>query len=115
MERIIPFYSLVIFGVFAAACSQLLLKKSAERTYVSWVASIINWRVILAYTIFFFSLLINITAMSYGVKLKDLPILEALGYVFVPSLSWFILKENVSKTTILSILFILVGIIIFYI
>lgn len=74
----------------------------------------LNWRVILAYAIFFGSLFINITAMSKGVNLKDLPILESLGYVFVPILSCVILKEKIELRTIISILCILVGIYIFY-
>lgn len=114
MERITLFYIIVIAGIFASACSQLLLKKSADRTYSSWLASMLNWRVILAYVIFFGSLVINVTAMSQGVNLKDLPILESLGYVFVPCLSWIVLKEKITRRTIISIVFILTGIVIFY-
>ena len=50
----------------------------------------LNWKVIIAYAIFGGALLINITAMSKGVKLKDLPILESLGYIFVPTLACFL-------------------------
>lgn len=74
----------------------------------------LNWRVIFAYAIFFGALFINITAMSNGVNLKDLPILESLGYVFVPLLSFVILKEKIEQRTIISILCILIGIYIFY-
>lgn len=52
--------------------------------------------------------------MSKGVQLKDLPILESLGYVFVPFLSLMVLKEKLSKWNICSIAFILLGIIVFY-
>lgn len=74
----------------------------------------LNWRVITAYAIFFVSLFINITAMSQGVNLKDLPILESLGYVFVPLLSYLVLKEKFTKRMLTSIAFILIGIYIFY-
>lgn len=74
----------------------------------------LNWRVIMAYAIFFASLFINITAMSQGVNLKDLPILESLGYVFVPLLSYWVLKEKITKRTLTSIALILIGIYIFY-
>lgn len=125
-NSLIWFYILVVIGVFASACSQLLLKKSADETPVTvkgyglWVKvkgiihAMLNWRVITAYAIFFGSLFINITAMSKGVNLKDMPILESLGYVFVPLLSFIVLKENISKRTLVSIIFILIGIYIFY-
>lgn len=74
----------------------------------------LNWRVITAYAIFFVSLFINITAMSQGVNLKDLPILESLGYVFVPLLSYLVLKEKFTKRMLTSTALILIGIYIFY-
>ena len=74
----------------------------------------LNWRVITAYAIFFVSLFINITAMSQGVNLKDLHILESLGYVFVPLLSYLVLKEKFTKRMLTSIALILIGIYIFY-
>lgn len=114
MQAITLFYLLVILSIFASACSQILLKQSADSKHKSWLASMLNWRVILAYAIFFGSLLINITAMSKGVNLKDLPVLESLGYVFVPILSWFILKEKIDKRMLLSMTLIIIGIIIFY-
>ena len=114
MEEITLFYILVIAGIFLSACSQLLLKKSADREHRSFLRSMLNWRVITAYAIFFGSLLINITSMSKGVKLKDMPILESLGYVFVPLLSYMVLKEKITKRTLVSIVLILIGIYVFY-
>lgn len=114
MSEIVLFYILVSIGVFLCACSQLLLKKSAERTHSNWIVSILNWRVLLAYGIFFGSLFVNITAMQHGVELKNIPIIESLGYIFVPLLSYFILKENLTKRIVASMLFILAGVIIFY-
>lgn len=114
MQEISFFYQLVIVGIFASACSQILLKQSADHKYRSWLSSILNWRVTLAYSIFFGSLLINITAMSRGVNLKDLPVLESLGYVFVPVLSWLFLKEKIDKQILLSMALIIIGVIIFY-
>lgn len=107
-------YILVVAGIFASACSQLLLKRSADREHKSWLRSMLNWRVITAYGIFFCSLFINITAMSRGVNLKDMPIQESLGYVFVPLLSYIVLKEKITKRTIVSIVLILIGIVWFY-
>lgn len=114
MERIAFWYILVVVGIFLSACSQLLLKKSAQKEHKSFIQTVLNRRVITAYIIFFGSLFINITAMSRGVNLKDMPILESLGYVFVPLLSFFALKEKIEKKTVFSILLILTGVFIFY-
>lgn len=108
------YYICVILGIFACSLSQLMLKKSANNMHKSMVAEFVNPWVITAYTIFFGSLLINIWALSKGVMLKELAILEALGYIFVPILSFFVLKERISFRTIGGIGVILFGILVFY-
>ena len=75
---------------------------------------ILNPQVVFSYGIFFCTLLINIWAMSRGVQLKEMAMMESLGYVFVPLLSFLILHESISKRTILSILVIIFGIFVFY-
>ena len=113
-DRQMIYYLIVISGIFACSLSQLLLKKSAITAHKSHIYTIVNPRVIFAYIIFFGSLLINIWAMSNGIQLKEMALLESLGYVFVPLLSFFILNEQVSQTTILGILIILLGLFVFY-
>ena len=108
------YYFFVIIGIFASACSQLLLKTSANKGHANWVAELLNWRVMLAYAIFFCSMLVNTIALGHGVRVKDMPILESLGYVFVPLLSFCFLHERLSKRLALSILLIGCGIIVFY-
>lgn len=115
MEKITIWYIIVGFSVFAGSCSQLLLKKSAMTSHQSWLSSILNWRVILAYAIFFCSLPVNITAMQNGLGLKDIPIIESLGYVFVPLLSLTFLHEKITLRMVISIILILLGVVIFYI
>ena len=105
----------VIMGMFACSCSQILLKNSANREHRSFVASLLNWRVMLAYAIFFGSMLINITAMSHGLNLKELPVLEASSYLFVPLLSFFFLKENLELREIGAMFLIVLGILVFYV
>lgn len=109
------YYFLVILGIFASACSQLLLKKSANKRHKNFITSILNPRVLAAYLTIFISLAINIFAMSNGVQLKDIPILESLGYIFIPLLSLMFLKETISARTWVSILLIILGVVIFYI
>lgn len=114
MERELIFYFLVVFGVLCCSASQLLLKKSADGEHKNKIAFILNWKVVIAYGIFFVSIIINITALKHGVLLKDIPILEATGYVFVPILSFLFLKEKITKQTLLATSIIIVGIFVFY-
>ena len=109
------YYLIVVIGVFACSASQILLKKSATIEYRSAIFELLNWRVMMAYGIMFVSLVTNIYAMSNGVQLKDMPVLEALGYVFVPMLSFFLLQERIDKRSLLSIVLVVIGIVVFYV
>lgn len=107
-------YLLVILGILSCSLSQLLLKKSAKAVHASKVYEVLNPMVIIAYTVFFCSLLVNIWAMSKGLQLKEMAMLESLGYVFVPLLSFLILKERISRRTICATLMVVLGIFVFY-
>ena len=109
------YYLVVLVGVFACSASQLLLKKSAQKKFDKPWKDFLNWRVIVSYTIMFVTLLTNIYAMNHGVMLKDLPILEATGYIFVPVLSMLVLREKMDGYSLIAMLFIVMGILIFYI
>lgn len=108
------FYLIVIVGIFASACSQILLKQSARQKHDQWLYEFLNWRVISAYTIFLASTIINIFGLRNGVNLKEMPILESLAYIFVPILSFIFLSEKMTKRKMVSMIFIISGIIIFY-
>ena len=108
------FYLIVIIGIFVSSCSQVLLKRSAIQTHKSIISEFINWRIILAYLIFLGSMFINIIGYTKGIQVKDMPILESLGYIFVPILSYMYFKEKIHVRTILSISLIIIGIVIFY-
>ena len=107
-------YLFVVFGILACSFSQLLLKTSANKLHRGIIREFLNPLVIIAYGVFLGSILINIWAMSQGVQLKEMAILESLGYIFVPLLSYFFLKEQIAKRTAIAIIFIITGIIIFY-
>ena len=109
------YYLLVAFGVFACSASQILLKKSATIEHHSPIYELLNWRVIVAYGIMFLTLVANIYAMSHGVLLKDMPILESLGYIFVPVLSMSFLSEKIKRNNIIAIVLIIIGVFIFYV
>ena len=76
-------YALILlFGVFISAVSQVLLKKSALKTYDSRIKEYLNIRVITAYAIFFVSTLLCIIAYR-GIPLSMGPLLEATSYFYV--------------------------------
>lgn len=114
MEKIIIWYVIVALGVFMSSCSQVILKKSAVKKHDSIIMSMLNCKVMSAYLIFFLAMFANVMAMSKGVDLKDLPIMESMGYVFVPILSKIVLHEDINKRMWLSIFVIMCGIAVFY-
>lgn len=107
-------YVAIVLGVLACSLSQLLLKSSAKKVHRSKVYEIINPFVIASYSVFVAALVANIWAMSCGVQLKEVAMIESLGYVFVPLFAYLFLKETISKRTMCAILLIILGIIVFY-
>lgn len=53
------FMLLMLAGTFFTAISQVLLKQSANKKYSNPLLEYLNWRVIVAYGIFFGVLLLN--------------------------------------------------------
>lgn len=107
-------YIYVILGILTCSLAQLLLKKSANTVHGSKIYEILNPWVIIAYGVFLISMLVNIWAMSKGLELKEMAMLESLGYVFVPLLSVIVLKEKLTQRAIVAVFIILLGITIFY-
>lgn len=100
---------LFLVSVFISSCSQVLLKKSADKKYPDKIREIINPIVIFAYGCFFLSSLL--TMISYrGVELSAGPILEATGYIYVLILSRIFLKENITFRKTIGISLIILGI-----
>ena len=106
-----PFILIMAAGAFLTAVSQLLLKESANREHKNFLAEYLNWRVILAYAIFFGVLLSNTYAYT-RVDMKYGSIIDTLAYVFVFLLSVFILHEKISKRKLIGNLLIIAGILI---
>jgi len=106
---------LVVFSVLMASFAQILLKKGAIMTHPSFVREYVNGWVIGGYFILGASMLINIFAMSRGVQLKELSVIESFSYLFVPLLSTLFFKEVISKKKILAIAMIMAGVILFFV
>lgn len=96
------------------SCAQILLKKSASVHYSNFIRQYLNVRVVSAYLILALCLAVNIFAMSRGVMLKEVSILESLSYFFVPMLSMVILKERLNVRKIIAIIVIMCGVVIFF-
>lgn len=53
--------------------------------------------------------------MSHGLNLKELPVLEASSYLFVPLLSFIFLNEKIGLREVGAMFLIFGGIIVFYV
>lgn len=107
------YYILYLISVTIAAFSQLLLKKSANRTHESLLKEYLNLYVIGGYGLLVMSMLLTIGAYR-GLAYKNGPIIESLGYVLVMLLSGIFLKEKITARKIAGTALILAGILVFY-
>lgn len=105
-------FLIMLSGVVIAAFSQILLKTSANREHASFWKQYLNWRVITGYVMLLVSMLFSIWAYS-GMEYKYGPAIESIGFGLVAFLSWWILRERLTKKKILGIALIIVGLIIF--
>ena len=78
----------MLLSVSVASVSQILLKKSALQEHASVIREYLNPWVIGGYGMLFLSMLISVYAYG-GMDYKNGPVMESLGNVFVPVLSWF--------------------------
>lgn len=106
------FMLLFLFGVLIASFSQVLLKMSAGIKYPSKYREYLNGLVILAYFLFFCSMMIAVVSYR-SVPLKTGAIIESTGYVFVALLSRLFFKEKLDKIRTAGIFLIVAGFIIF--
>ena len=109
------YYLLVISSVFLAACAQMLLKQGARQEYARWWRQYINGWVIGGYMIMLATMVVNIFAMSKGVQIKELSIIESMSYLFVPTMSFILFKEKLSWRKLLAIVIIITGVIVFFV
>jgi len=100
---------IAIVSVIIAGFSQILLKKGAMRPHVSFVDDYLNFPVIMGYVLMFSSVLATMFAYR-GVKYMTVQIIESLGYILVPVLSYIFFKERFTLNKVVGIIIILVGI-----
>lgn len=101
-----------ITSVCIASVSQILLKKSANQEKKSILKEYLNKQVIIGYGLLFASTLLTM----YAYKTLDLSLgvmIESISYIIITVLSYFILKEKITKRKIIGIVLIMLGIIVY--
>ena len=108
----IGYVLLFLLSVFVSSCSQIALKKSANRKHESKIKEIMNPLVLGAYVCFFGASLLTVLAYR-GLDLSWGPVLETTSYIYIMILSAIFLHEKVSKRKVLGNIIIILGIIIY--
>lgn len=112
MNKVLVYSGIYILGVIISSFAQILLKKSADIERESKLKEYLNFKTMFAYGIFFGATLCSVFAYKY-VPLSMGPILETTQYIFIAVLSYFLLKEKISKKKLLGLITIIIGILIF--
>ena len=114
MNKIIIYSGVYLIGVIISAIAQILLKKSADIPRESKIKEYLNIKTILAYGVFFVATFCTVFSYKY-VPLSMGPILGTTEYIFIAILSYYLLKEKISKRKLLGLIAILVGVSIYFI
>ena len=104
-------YRIGYVGPAGSSIAQLFLKKSSN-LYKKGIKQYINIYVITGYVLFFLSIIITLVILKKGISLKYIPVLESLGYLFVPIFSFFLYKEKLNDK-LFGIILIIIGILVF--
>ncbi|HBB13990.1 MAG TPA: multidrug ABC transporter [Treponema sp.] len=108
----IKYIILLLFSVFISTISQILLKKSALEKHPSWIREYLNIKVIIAYSLFFTAVLIDLLALKF-VQVSFVPVIETSSYVFIIILGRIIFNEKINIKQTVSLLLIISGIFIY--
>lgn len=104
---------LLVLSVVVASFSQILLKKSAGKTYKSLLWEYLNPWVIAGYGMMMISTLLTVGGYA-GLEYKNGAVIESLGFVLVMILSRLFFREKITKKKLIGNALILLGIAVFY-
>ncbi|WP_022779677.1 hypothetical protein [Butyrivibrio sp. AE3009] len=107
------FFLLMILAELIASTSQILLKKSAEKEYPSFIREYLNALVIGGYGMLMISMIISIFCYD-GLGYMGVVVMEPLGYIIVMFLSRLVFKEKFTIRKLIGMVLILGGIAVFY-
>ena len=104
----------MVFGVLLSSVSQVLLKKSANKTIESerFLNQYLNPYVLGGYALLCIALIIPFWAYRY-IDLKYGAVIESLGYVFIMVLSPIFLNEKITTKKLLGNSLIVLGVVVF--
>lgn len=111
-ETMLVYSGVLLLSVFISSVSQVLLKKSALKTYDSPLKEYLNPLVVFAYVLFVGTTLLSVIAYR-GIPLSMGPVLEATGYLYVTLFGVLIFKEKMTPRKLLALGLILLGIAIY--
>lgn len=113
MDKTVIMYSILcLFGVFVSAISQVMLKKSALKTYDSPIKEYMNPLVVFAYVLFVGTTFLSILAYR-GIPLSMGPVLEATSYIYVTFFGVKIFGEKMNAKKGIALALIITGILIY--
>ena len=104
---------LLVLSVVVASLSQILLKKSAEKSYQSLLREYLNPWVISGYGLMVVSTLLTVGGYA-GLEYKNGAVIESLGFVLVMLLSRLFFREKITKKKLIGNALILLGTAVFY-
>jgi len=113
MSRTLLFSIIFVAGVFLDSVTQLMLKKSALKTYPNRIREYLNPLVLTAYFLSTANTFV-VTRTYSELPLSMGPILEASGYLFVTFWGVTVFKEKLGKKKIIALLLIIAGILVYY-
>ena len=108
------YYIIMVLGVVIAGFSQVLLKKSSDKTYSSRIYEYLNPYVIIGYGMMVLSTVCSLIAYK-GMAYSSGPVLESVGYIFITLLSLGFFREKLTINKVLGNALIILGIVVFYI
>ena len=113
MDKYLP-WILMALSVLVSAFSQILLKKSAKKTYSSHLKEYLNPYVIIGYGMMAAATILTIFAYKTGLYYKSGPVIESFGYVLIMVLSLFFFGEKITLKKLIGNGLVVLGIVIFY-
>lgn len=111
-STVLAYSGVLLASVFISAISQVMLKKSALKTYDSPIKEYLNPLVIFAYVLFVGTTLLSVIAYR-GIPLSLGPVLESTAYIYVTIFGVLIFKERMTKGKLGALALIIAGIVVY--
>ncbi len=110
--ELLVYSGILLVSVLISSVSQVMLKKSALKTYDSPIKEYLNPLVVFAYVLFVGTTLLSVLAYR-GIPLSMGPVLESTGYIYVTLFGVLIFKERMTKGKWAALALIIAGIVVY--